>query len=119
MPVERRRILFSDDEIIAATLSHCRATGIAIPEAEVEELDVDTESGCGLTLTFAVSSPEQFDEISIDPDTLMLALIALCRLYCIPLPRAASKRIERKDGALSMVFVTDRARGSVNCSVAA
>lgn len=119
MPIERRRILFSDDEVVAAAVSHCRATGIAVPDAEVEDVDVCLTPGCAVTLTFAVSSPDQADELSIDTDTLVSALISFCRLNAIPLPKAPHKHIEPKDGLLSMVFNTDRLRGSVQCIAAA
>lgn len=119
MPIERRRILFSDDEIVEAAIAHCRRSGIAVPQADVESVEIDTDSDCALTLTFAVELPDQSDELRLDSDTLLSALISYCRLSAVPLPRAADKRLERKDGALTMVFSTDRLRGSVNCSFAA
>lgn len=119
MPIERRRILFSDDEIVEAAIAHCKATGIALPNADVEEFHIDDRAGCALTLTFAVTSPDQVDELRLDPGTLLSALVAFCRVTAIPLPRAPSKRLEPKDGALSMVFDTDRLRGSVRCCIAA
>ena len=77
------------------------------------------EKRTGLTLTFAVDSPDQVDELYIDCPTLLSALVSFCRLTAIPLPRTTPKRLEPKDGTLSMVFDTDRLRGSVNCSHAA
>lgn len=119
MPSERRRILFTDDEIVEAVISHCRATGIAVPHADVESLEIDRDSDCALTLTFAVASPDQSDQIHVDSDTLLAALVSYCRLAAIPLPRAIRKHLEPKDGCLSMVISTDRPRGSVKCSFAA
>lgn len=119
MPTERRRIIFSDDEIVTAALSHCRATGIAVPDAEVEHQDISTESDCSLVLTFAVTSPEQADEVRLDAETVLSALVEFCRVRSIPLPRAASKRLETQDGAVSMVFDMKRLRGSVHCMLAA
>lgn len=119
MPIERRRILFSDDEIVEAAIAHCKATGIALPNADVEDFHLDEQAGCALTLTFAVTSPAQVDELQLAADTLLNALVAFCRVNSIPLPRAPAKRLEPKDGALSMVFDTDRLRGSVRCCAAA
>ena len=113
MPIERRRILFSDDEIVAAALAYCRTAGIAFPEADVEDMNIRLSPDCIVTLTFAVSSPDQPDELCIDCDTLLNALISYCRLHSIPLPKAPEKRIEPKNGVLSMVFHTDRLRGSI------
>ena len=87
MPTERRRIIFSDDEIVSAALAHCRATGVPIPDAEVEEQLIETDSDCGLILTFAVSSPDQIDEVRLDADSVLTALISYCRMQSIPLPR--------------------------------
>ena len=119
MPTERRRIIFSDQEIVSAALSYCRSTGIAVPDAEVETMEIALDGDCGLDLTFAVSSPELSDQVSMDPKTLLNALVAYCRVGAIPLPKAASKRLEAKEGALSMVFDMCRDRGSVNCTLAA
>ncbi len=119
MPLERRRIIFTEAEIVSAALAYCKSSGIAVPDARVEAADVAIESDCSLTMTFAVTSPDQADEVRIDSETLLQALVSYCRIVAVPLPRAAAKRLEPMDGALSMVFHTDRARGSVSCSAAA
>ncbi len=119
MPTERRRIIFSDDEIVSAALAHCRATGVPIPDAEVEEQLIETDSDCGLILTFAVSSPDQIDEVRLDADSVLTALISYCRMQSIPLPRSAAKRLDPLGDALSMVFDMQRPRGSVTSTIAA
>lgn len=119
MPTERRRIIFSDDEVAAAALSFCRATGIPVPDAAVERQSHNTENECGLFLIFAVESPDQIDELELDAEAVLNALIAYCRMQSIPLPKAAAKRLERHDGAVSMVFEMNRDRGSVSCTLAA
>jgi hypothetical protein len=119
MPTERRRIIFSDQEIVSAALSYCRSTGIPVPDADVEKIDIAMDGDCGLDLTFAVPSQELSDQVSLDADTLLNALVAYCRVSAIPLPKAASKRLEAKEGALSMVFDMCRDRGSVKCTLAA
>ena len=98
-PTERRRIIFLVDEIVSAALSHCRSTRIAVPDAEVEHQDISTESDCSLPLTFGGSAPEQVDEVHLDVETVLSALVELCRLRSIPLPRAASKRLQTQDSA--------------------
>ena len=119
MPTERRRIIFSDDEIVSAALSYCRATGIALPDAEVESQSGTADNDCSLVLTFAVSSPEMTDQVEIDADAVLNALVEFCRIRSIPLPKAAAKQLERHEGAVSMVFNMKRGRGSVNCTLAA
>lgn len=119
MPTERRRIIFSDDEVVDAALSYCRATGIPVPDAKVEHHTIATDSDCSLVLTFAVSSPDQSDEVEIDTVGVLGALVAYCRIQSIPLPKPAAKRLEPYDGAVSMVFDMKRPRGSVNCTLAA
>lgn len=119
MPTERRRIIFSDDEIVSAALSHCRTVGIPVPDAEVENQAIATDGDCCLLLTFAVSSPDQIDEVQMDADSLLTALIEYCRVHAIPLPKAASKRLDPQDGALSMVFDMQRCRGSMTRTIAA
>ena len=119
MPTERRRIIFSDDEVVDAALAHCRATGIPVPDAEVEHRSVADNGDCGLVLQFAVSSPDQADEVEVDAAAMLTALVAFCRMQSIPLPRAAAKRLEHHDGAVSMVFEMKRQRGSVKCTLAA
>jgi hypothetical protein len=119
MPTERRRIIFSDDEIVSAALAHCRASGIPVPDAGVEELSIETDNDCGLLLTFAVTSPDQFDEVRLDADNVLAALVSYCRMQSIPLPKAAAKNLDPRDGALSMVFDMERRRGSVANTIAA
>jgi hypothetical protein len=119
MPTERRRIIFSDDEVVDAALSYCRATGIPVPDAKVEHQTIATDSDYSLTLTFAVSSPDQSDEVEIDASGVLGALVAYCRIQSIPLPKSAAKRLETHGGAVSMVFDIKRQRGSVNCTMAA
>ena len=119
MPTERRRIIFSDDEIVSAALAHCRASGIPVPDADVEELSIETDDHCGLLLTFAVDTPDQIDEVRIDADSLLAALVSYCRTQSVPLPNAAVKRLDPRDGALSMVFELQRQRGSVTSTIAA
>ncbi len=90
-----------------------------MPDAGVEKQTVATDSDCRLLLTFAVSSPDQVDEVRLDSDSVLTALIAYCRVQSIPLPRAARKRLDPYDGAVSMVFDMQRQRGSVTSTVAA
>jgi hypothetical protein len=119
MPTERRRIIFSDNEVAAAVLSFCRATGVPVPDAKVERQSRNTENDFCLLLTFAVGSPDQIDELELDAETVLNALVSYCRMQSIPLPKAAAKRLERHDGALSMVFEMNRDRGSVSRTLAA
>lgn len=119
MPTERRRLIFSDREITTAAISYCRSTGIAVPDAEVETMEVALETDCHIDLTFAVSSPAQSDHVRLEPKCVLNALVAFCRMGSIPLPKAAAKRLEAKEGTLSMVFDMCRDRGSVNGTLAA
>jgi hypothetical protein len=102
----------------------CRARplpcdGRSVTDAEVEEQLIETDSDCGLNLTLAVSSPDQIDEVRLDADSVLTALISYCRMQSIPLPRAAAKRLDPLGDALSMVFDMQRPRGSVTSTIAA
>lgn len=119
MPTERRRIIFSDDEIVSAALSHCRTAGIPVPDADVETQTIAADDDCRLVLTFSVGSPDQIDEVRLDADSVLAALVEYCRIRSIPLPKAAMKRLDPQDGALSMVFDMERPRGSVTSTIAA
>ena len=119
MPTEQRRIIFADDEIVTAAVTHCRLSGISLPDADVEDLDIALDTDCSVRLTFDVESPDLADEVLLDPDTVMCALIGYCRLCSIPLPRVAAKRLEPIDGALAMVFDMARRRGSLGECLAA
>lgn len=119
MPTERRRIIFTNDEVVDAALCHCRNAGIPLPDADVERGSSVTGGDCSIVLKFAVSSPELTDEVDLDPSGMLAALIEFCRLQTIPLPKAAAKRLEHHDGAVSMVFEMKRPRGSVSSTLAA
>lgn len=119
MPTERRRIIFADDEVVDAALSYCRATGIPVPDADVDGQSIATDTDCSLVLTFAVASPDQHDEVEMGSDSVLNALVSFCRMQSIPLPKSAAKRLEAHAGAVSMVFDMKRERGSVNGTLAA
>lgn len=119
MPIERRRIIFSEDEVISAILIHCRHSGIPLPDAEVDGLDIAMDEDCSVALSFAVSSPGEPDQVCLDAETVLSAAIGYCRMRSIPLPRAATKRLEPMNGDLSMVFDMRRTTGWPRRSLAA
>ena len=84
-----------------------------MPDTQIARHSPNAEKGCGLFLIFAVGSPDQTDELELDADAVLNALIAYCRILSIPLPQAAAKRLERHGDAVSMVFEISRDRGSL------
>lgn len=108
MPIETRHIEFSDDELIDAVLEYCREARIAVPAADVENLQVGSDPERLVRLTFAVHSPVEPDEIVLSSQQILSALVQFCRLNHIPLPAEAVKRITSENGTLAMSFHTER-----------
>lgn len=105
MPLELRKILFSRDEIRAATLAHCRATGRPMPQTPVTSLAIRNNETATVVLHFAAGArmPEP-GEVAVSSGDTVEALIQYCLSMRIPLPRAGKKVLWHVDDALALMI---------------
>jgi hypothetical protein len=106
MPTEIRQLLFSDEELIAALISHNRMA--------VDKLFVGRIISCSLLpgealtvrLTIRHETTNNDYDMNFSSDVIGAALIRYCLEINIPLPRRAQKRFSVINGraAISMSF---------------
>ena len=104
VPVESRRIDFSTDEVISAAVGYCHEAHIPVPTADCQDFSIGADPRRRLTLTFAVDSPVDLDEVVLSDEQLLDALVRFCRVNEIPLPSEAAKGVKWRNGTLSMRF---------------
>jgi hypothetical protein len=104
MAFELRRLEFSPDELISAAIEYCRDDRIALPEAEVERVEIAPAPEPSLVMVFRVHRPMDPDTVALTASQLVSALARYCLRHAIPLPRAAEKRLQYVNGRLTMLF---------------
>ena len=104
MPVETRRVEFSESELIAAVCEHCRYDRILVPDAAVEALELRDDPERALSMRFRVAHPTDPDEIALTRHQLRAALIRYCGQNGIILPRDAAKEVHLVDGRFILEF---------------
>ena len=104
MSVEMRRLVFSRDKLVSAALEHCRRERIALPDADVETIEVTNGVNPSLTVHFNVASPLEADRVEISGRSLIAALDGFCERHGIPLPRGIQKQLGGANGELAMFY---------------
>lgn len=105
VPLELRKIQFSLDEIRAAVLAHCRATGRPMPQTPVTDIVISNHADTTVVLRFASGArmPEP-GEVAIGREDTVAALIQYCLDLRIPLPRAGKKVLWHVDDTLALMI---------------
>ena len=104
MAFESRRLIFSQDELIAAALEFCRHDRIPLPDADVEGVEFVSQSDPALTLIFRVSCPMDIDRVTLSHAQLVSALALFCKSKEIPLPLSAEKQVRCENGKVALQF---------------
>ena len=107
MASETRRLVFSREELISATLDYCRHDGIAVPDAEIEQIELGPGAQPTLVLFFHVGQPMDLDRVALSADQLAAALARFCKRNDIPLPLHPEKKLRCEDGYLTMLCRID------------
>ena len=108
MPVETRRLTFSQAEIIQAALDFCGRGRIARPEADLDGIELDADPRRALTLRFRVASPVEPDAVVLGAGDVIEALVSFCRFGGVPLPNETKKSLAIENGEIVMHFRIDR-----------
>ena len=108
MPVETRRLTFSQAEIIQAALQFRGRGRVAPPEAELDGIELDADPRRALTLRFQVASPVEPDVVVLGEGEVIEALVSYCRFAGVPLPNEIEKNLAIENGELVMHFRIDR-----------
>jgi hypothetical protein len=108
MSVEMRRLVFSQDELVSAALEHCHRERIAVPDAEIETIELTNGINPSLTVYFQVASPLEQDRIEISGRSLISAMDGFCERHGIPLPRGNQKQLGCANGELALFYRVHR-----------
>lgn len=106
MPREQRRIIFTLAELHHAMRILSAKTNKPLPDGTCEAVNFDPSKEPALSMTFRSLSQGPVN-IAFQKAEVGAALILYCREQQIPLPKSASKGIERDGAALALVVHHD------------
>lgn len=103
MPKELRKLVFDDDEIMAAAYDYCLRSKINMPQAPVEAVVISDNDDSVVVLRFSSENPQDTKEVSLSRDQVGAALIKYCSNNKTPLPRSAQKILKVDGNEISMM----------------
>ncbi len=120
MPVDVRKIIFSNRELRLILPRYCRDKGIQLPDSPMQDFEINqpdsnkrivsenTPEGLKVVLRFVSSNPMEPFRVILSENDIVEALIGACREAKIPLPRRASKYLQvQKDSIALAVGLSD------------
>ena len=129
MPVDVRKIIFSNRELRLILPRYCRDKGINLPDSPMQDFEMikpsdsqrivsdNTPEGLKVVLRFVSTNPMDPFRVVLPETDIVEALIAACREAKIPLPRRANKHLQaQKDSIALAVGLSDNvdfSRGEV------
>jgi hypothetical protein len=103
MPLDLRRIAFSQQEILAAIQQFHMRTNRPFPTGNVENASVEmVETQCAFSCDVVRNGYRE--QVRLAGEALAAALIFYCISRKIPVPAKATKRLEITDGKLALVI---------------
>ena len=106
MPRERRKIIFTAEELVLAVRSYDRVTAQFLPRGEVRSVQVEDHGAVRLTVSLQADPSGSTRPTTIDVaqrDVIEL-LIRACLENNIPIPLRAAKFLAVVEGDLAMVM---------------
>jgi hypothetical protein len=107
MVTEVRHIIFSSDELMQAVVEYCRASKTPLPAGDVVGSKAAAgENGKSLEVTLIMRQPPDYEDepVPIENKVVGAALLKHCITQKVPLPRAAGKSLELKDGSVALTL---------------
>lgn len=105
MPVELRKVMFSEDELRAAVIDYCLRSKIRLPEANIERIVVGEDPESCVTLKYYdTDNPNDADDVKLSRDQVAAALIRYCGEQKVPLPRAGRKILQTSDEGVALLI---------------
>ncbi len=103
MPRERRKIIFTAEELVLAVRSYDRVTAEFLPRGEVRSVQVEDRGGVRLTVSLQ-AGPAGTTNIDVAQRDVIELLIRACLENNIPIPLRAAKFLAVVDGDLAMAM---------------
>ncbi|MDH5488694.1 MAG: hypothetical protein OEX17_02075 [Rhodospirillaceae bacterium] len=120
MPVDVRKIIFSNRELRLILPRFCRDKGIQLPDSPMQDFEImrpdgknrivseNTPEGLKVVLRFVSANPMEPFRVILSQNDILEALIGACREAKIPLPRRANKYLQvQKDSIALAVGLSD------------
>lgn len=108
MSVEMRRLVFSRDELLSAALEHCHRERIAVPDADIDAIELTNGINPSLTVHFQATSPLEQDRVEISGRGLVSAMDRFCQRHGFSVPRGNQKQLGSANGELAMFYRVQR-----------
>lgn len=114
MPIDVRKIIFSNRELRMILQKYCKEKGIQLPKSPLQNFEIirpddsnrviseNTPEGLKFILNFVSSNPNEPFRIHLTEDDVIQALIMACREAKIPLPRKANKHLQPQKDAIAL-----------------
>jgi hypothetical protein len=104
MPVEIRRISFSEGEVIDAIGHFAKATRHPMPPGKITACEINSKVGLAVTVTVNHMADGSSHAVRFDSASVAAALIRYCIEKKIPIPKAAEKSVEALSNGLALIL---------------
>ena len=95
MPIDLRKIVFSNAEVQAALVNYCMRHKTQMPQTGISRVVVNWESAITTDMHFiAVDGKGEGEILSFSNEEVAVALILYCHLFKDPLPHDAMKTLD-------------------------
>jgi len=103
VPIEIRKIEFSNSDLQAAMVNYCLRHNIALPDAFIDHIDVAWDNGAAATFVFSDVKPGS-RAVSLKQSEIAAALIDYCHAKHMPVPHAGEKLLEPCADSVAMLI---------------
>ncbi len=104
MPVEKRTIIFSRDEIAQALAAHGQANGRDLVQDRIMLCHVTEDPELQVTVKLVPAGRSEVETITLDPEAVGKALIRHCLSLNIPIPTHATRSLQAMGDNIAMLF---------------
>ncbi len=107
VPMELRKIFFSNEEVEVATVGYCISKGKSLPSAEKIYATFKDDIEAMVTLHFCRSDRNSPVTVSLSRAEVSDALVGLCKEIGVPLPRAGKKVLWPQGNGISLMVTLE------------
>jgi hypothetical protein len=108
MPIERRDIRFTPDELVRAISSYARQTPGVLPHGRLNSVAVAQAQDTAPVVTATVIPPAKTQstpiEVQLSQDSILEMMIRFCKEESIPVPRNGRKAARVTEGLLTLII---------------
>jgi len=110
MPVELRKLIFSEPEIQKALVSFSLRKNIKLPTSAVAGIEITEDPERMVVLHYAGGETGGQQQVTFQRAQVGGALIRFCRDFNIPMPRDALKVVRSDEGGVTLMLRREMGR---------